>query len=52
LQPADVPYIYFVSRNDGTHFFSEKLETHNRAVKTYQPRPETALPRKTHARTR
>jgi UPF0755 protein len=37
LQPADVPYLYFVSKNDGTHLFSETLEEHNRAVKTYQP---------------
>jgi UPF0755 protein len=46
LQPAGVPYLYFVSKNDGTHLFSESLESHNRAVKSYQPRQE-ALPRKT-----
>jgi UPF0755 protein len=37
LNPADVPYIYFVSKNDGTHAFSETIEEHNQAVKTYQP---------------
>lgn len=36
LQPAPVPYLYFVSKNDGTHLFSENLEAHNRAVKEYQ----------------
>jgi UPF0755 protein len=36
LSPADVPYLYFVSRNDGTHLFSEKFEAHKEAVKTYQ----------------
>jgi UPF0755 protein len=37
LQPADVPFLYFVSKNDGTHLFSETLEAHNLAVKSYQP---------------
>jgi UPF0755 protein len=50
LQPAAVPYLYFVSKNDGSHFFSENLENHNRAVKAYQPRQETPLSRKTHSR--
>jgi UPF0755 protein len=49
LQPAPVPYLYFVSKNDGTHLFSESLEGHNRAVKAYQPRAES-LPRKTVSR--
>jgi peptidoglycan lytic transglycosylase G len=38
LHPADVPYLYFVSRNDGTHEFSATLTEHNRAVKRYQLR--------------
>jgi peptidoglycan lytic transglycosylase G len=38
LHPADVPYLYFVSRNDGTHEFSATLTEHNRAVKRYQMR--------------
>jgi UPF0755 protein len=37
VRPADVPYLYFVSKNDGTHLFSETIEGHNRAVKTLQP---------------
>ena len=37
LHPAEVPYLYFVSKNDGTHLFSENLEDHKRAVKIYQP---------------
>lgn len=37
--PADVPYVYFVSRNDGSHVFSTSLDEHNRAVLEYQIRP-------------
>jgi UPF0755 protein len=37
LEPARVSYLYFVSKNDGTHLFSETIEEHNQAVKTYQP---------------
>lgn len=36
LYPASVPYIYFVSKNDGYHFFSVTFEQHNQAVKIYQ----------------
>ncbi len=51
LQPANVPYLYFVSKNDGTHLFSETIEAHNRAVKTYQPvRQNSQTPRKVAAR--
>ncbi|QYJ80242.1 endolytic transglycosylase MltG [Shewanella acanthi] len=35
-KPAEVSYLYFVSRNDGTHVFSTTLEEHNRAVDIYQ----------------
>lgn len=52
LQPAEVAYLYFVSKNDGTHLFSETIEAHNQAVKTYQPvrepapsRPKSAMRR-------
>jgi UPF0755 protein len=38
LDPADVPYLYFVSRNDGTHVFSTTLKEHNVAVNRYQRR--------------
>jgi UPF0755 protein len=36
LDPADVPYLYFVSRNDGTHVFSKTLREHTAAVDRYQ----------------
>lgn len=36
LQPADTKYLYFVSRNDGTHVFSSTLAEHNRAVYKWQ----------------
>jgi UPF0755 protein len=36
LAPADVPYLYFVSRNDGSHVFSTTLAEHNRNVQRYQ----------------
>lgn len=36
--PDDVPYIYFVSRNDGTHVFAETLSEHNRNVEQWQRR--------------
>ena len=54
LNPADVPYLYFVSKNDGTHIFSETIEEHNQRVKTYQPVRESprAQVKKTLARNR
>jgi len=39
LYPATAKYLYFVSRNDGTHVFSSSLEQHNQAVERYQKRP-------------
>ncbi len=36
LHPDEVPYYYFVSKNDGSHFFSTTLKEHNRAVNKYQ----------------
>ncbi|MEW6162032.1 MAG: endolytic transglycosylase MltG [Nitrospirota bacterium] len=36
LYPADVPYIYFVSNNDGSHHFSVTPEEHLSAVKSYR----------------
>ena len=42
--PADVPYLYFVSRNDGSHAFSTTLEEHNRNVFEFQKRRGRARP--------
>jgi UPF0755 protein len=38
LEPAETKDLYFVSRNDGTHEFSETLSAHNRAVNRFQRR--------------
>jgi UPF0755 protein len=35
LHPARSDYLYFVARQDGTHYFSRSLEEHNRAVVRY-----------------
>jgi UPF0755 protein len=34
--PAQASYLYFVSRNDGTHAFASTLDEHNRNVQQYQ----------------
>lgn len=36
LNPADTKYLYFVSKNDGTHEFSITSEEHLKAKKKYQ----------------
>ena len=36
LHPADGKSLYFVSKGDGSHQFSDTLEAHNRAVRKYQ----------------
>lgn len=36
LAPAEVPYLYFVSRNDGSHVFATTLKEHNANVYQYQ----------------
>jgi len=38
VDPAPVDFLYFVSRNDGTHVFSKNLKDHSRAVARYQRR--------------
>ena len=40
LYPAPVPYLYFVSKNDGSHYFSSDIEEHQRAVWKYQKFPK------------
>ncbi len=36
LHPAEVDFLFFVSKNNGTHYFSKTLDEHNTAVNTYQ----------------
>jgi UPF0755 protein len=36
VKPASVPYLYYVSRNDGSHAFATTLDEHNRNVQQYQ----------------
>ena len=40
LKPADSDYLYFVSRNDGTHHFSRTYREHVNAVNRFQRRPK------------
>ncbi|MFW6129145.1 MAG: endolytic transglycosylase MltG [Candidatus Aminicenantaceae bacterium] len=38
LYPEDRGYLYFVSKNDGSHHFSRTFKEHQRAVRKYQTR--------------
>jgi len=38
LEPTASNYIFFVSKNNGSHYFSETLAEHNRAVNQFQKR--------------
>jgi UPF0755 protein len=40
LYPAKVPYLYFVSNNDGTHHFSVSAEEHFAAVRVYRQKKQ------------
>jgi UPF0755 protein len=39
VHPADADFLYFVSRNDGSHVFARTLDEHNRNVQKYQVLP-------------
>lgn len=41
VRPADVDYLYFVAKNDGTHQFSPTLQEHNHWVDFYQRQART-----------
>lgn len=43
MAPDHTPYLYFVAKNDGTHYFSRTVAEHNAAVVKYQ-RGGKALP--------
>jgi UPF0755 protein len=43
VKPADVDYLYFVAKNDGSHQFSSSLQEHNRWVNLYQRQPRTGV---------
>jgi len=38
LYPSEAPYLYFVSKNNGSHHFSSTLAQHNKMVQRYQRR--------------
>jgi UPF0755 protein len=43
---AEGDYYYFVSKNDGSHYFSKSLPEHNRAVSRFQKNRQTNKPKK------
>jgi UPF0755 protein len=45
LYPAQTDYVFFVSKNNGTHHFSTNLADHNRAVQHYQAGSGSLRPR-------
>jgi UPF0755 protein len=47
LNPVKKRYLYFVSKNDGSHYFSITLEAHQRAVAIYQKKPVLDVPAST-----
>jgi UPF0755 protein len=44
LYPASTSYLYFVSKNDGSHHFSESFGEHQRAVGKYQKKLQGKTP--------
>jgi UPF0755 protein len=47
LEPADVPYLFFVAIDDRAHHFSTTLEEHNQAVARYRQYRARARPAST-----
>jgi len=47
VRPAETDYLYFVSRNDGTHVFSRTYREHATAVDQYQKRSRGPQVRRT-----
>ena len=45
LYPESTNYLYFVSKQDGTHHFSTNLKAHNRAVDIYQRKKRSGRPK-------
>ena len=43
LFPENVPYLYFVSRRDGSHQFSQTLAEHNQAVSRWRQKRQDAV---------
>lgn len=43
LHPDSSKALYFVSKGDGTHFFSDDLKTHQKAVEKYQLKVQTPM---------
>jgi UPF0755 protein len=48
MSPARSDYLYYVSRNDGTHFFSKDLQSHLLAVARYQKQGARSIARNPH----
>lgn len=44
LWPGDVPYLYFVSKGDGSHYFSSFYQDHLKAVELYQHQGQALEP--------
>lgn len=47
LHPADSKALFFVAKGDGTHYFSNTLEEHNKAVRKFQLKGKKAKRRST-----
>jgi UPF0755 protein len=39
VNPASTPFLYFVAKGDGTHYFSQTLTEHSNAVRRFQVLP-------------